>query len=70
MMITNYFNVESRPRQQDLDISPPSKKKKVVKKRNKEYGYCSSNISEIMKETKEAGKWRIFDKIEKLLIFN
>ena len=47
-------------------LDPPSKKKKQdKKKRNKEYGYCVANISEVNKKMKdsEAEKWRIFNKL-------
>ena len=45
-------------------LGPPSKKmKQDNRKRNKEYGYCAANISEVTEKMKdsEAGKWRIFN---------
>ena len=67
-MIANFFKrstVEQRADRGREESEPPSKKKKQSKKRNKEYGYCSKNLQDVIEKMKysEAGKWRVFNKL-------
>ena len=68
-MITSFFKKRSSAAASKFGdgLDPPSKKKQQDnKKRNKEYGYCVANISEVVEKMKdsEAGKWRIFNKLK------
>ena len=68
-MITSFFKrtaSQSTGKDREEPSEPPSKKKKQNKKRNKENGYCAASIPLCIEKMKnaEAGKWRIFDKLE------
>ena len=55
-MITSFFKKRSSATASKVGdgLDPPSKKKRQDnKKRDKEYGYCATNISEVIEKMKD-----------------